>query len=65
MSQKEAIRGQVMELLMAGKIYQKDASQRLDVSVRQIKRIVKRYRASILMGLRSCSGANGKWILRS
>jgi transposase len=51
MSQKEAVRGQVMELLKARKIDQKEAGQRLDVSVRQIKRIVKRYRASGLLGL--------------
>lgn len=51
MSQKEAIRAQVMELLMAGKIDQKDAAQRLDVSVRQIKRIVRQYRTAGLPGL--------------
>lgn len=51
MSQKEAVRGQVMELLKARKIDQKEAGQRLGVSVRQIKRIVKRYRASGLLGL--------------
>ncbi|CAH1197044.1 hypothetical protein NTGBS_220023 [Candidatus Nitrotoga sp. BS] len=37
MSQKEAVRGQVMELLKARKIDQKEAGQRLGVSVRQIK----------------------------
>ena len=42
MSQKEAIRAQVMELLTAGKIDQKEAGNRLAVSVRQIKRIVRR-----------------------
>ena len=51
MSQKEAIRGQVMELLNAKEIDQKDAGQRLGISVRQIKCIVKRYRASGLPGL--------------
>ncbi len=51
MSQKEVVRGQVMELLKARKIDQKEAGQRLGVSVRQIKRIVKRYRASGLPGL--------------
>ena len=44
MSQKEAIRAQVMELLTAGKIGQKEAGTQLAVSVRQIKRIVRRYR---------------------
>ena len=51
MSQKEAKRAQVMELLTAGKIDQKEAGQRLAVSVRQIKRIVRRYRATGLAGL--------------
>ena len=40
MSQKEAIRAQVMELLAAGKIDQQEAGKRLAVSVRQIKRIL-------------------------
>ena len=53
MSQQEAIRAQVMERLTAGKIDQKEAGKRLDVSVRQIKRIVKRYRAAGLQGLLS------------
>ena len=51
MSQKEAKRAQVMELLTAGKISQSEASKRLAVSVRQIKRIVRRYRAEGLAGL--------------
>ena len=51
MSQKEAVRGQVMELLSAGKVDQKEAARRLDVSVRQIKRIVKLYRTTGLPGL--------------
>ena len=41
MSQQEVIRAQVMELLTADKIDQKEAGKRLDVSVRQIKRIVR------------------------
>ena len=53
MSQQEVIRAQVMELLTAGKIFQKEAGKMLDVSVRQIKRIVKRYRAAGLQGLLS------------
>ena len=36
MSQKEAKRAQVIELLTAGKIDQKEAGKRLAVSVRQI-----------------------------
>ncbi|MDD5180331.1 MAG: hypothetical protein PHT15_03625 [Gallionellaceae bacterium] len=41
-SQKEAKRAQVMELLTAGKTDQREAGKRLAVSVRQIKRIVRR-----------------------
>jgi transposase len=51
MSQKEAKRGQVMELLTAGKISQKEAGKMLAVSVRQIKRILRRYRTAGLPGL--------------
>ena len=51
MSQKEAVRAQVMELLTTGKIDQQQAARRLAVSVRQIKRIVKRYREAGLAGL--------------
>jgi transposase len=51
MSQKEAKRGQVMGLLAAGKIDQKEAGKRLAVSVRQVKRILRRYRTSGLPGL--------------
>ena len=51
MSQKEAKRGQVMELLTAGKIDQKEAGKILAVSVRQIKRILRRYRTLGLPGL--------------
>jgi transposase len=51
MSQKEVKQAQVMELLTASKINQKEAGKRLAVSVRQIKRIVRRYRATGLPGL--------------
>ena len=40
-----------MELLKEGKIDQKEAARRLRVGVRQIKRIVKQYRAAGLSGL--------------
>ena len=53
MSQQEVKRAQVMELLTAGKIDQKEAGKRLAVSVRQIKRIVRRYRTEGLPGLMS------------
>ncbi len=51
MSQKEAKRGQVMGQLLAGKIDKKEAGKMLAVSVRQIKRILRRYRTSGLPGL--------------
>lgn len=51
MSQKEAKRGQVMELLVAGKTNQKEAGKMLAVSVRQVKRILRRYRTAGLPGL--------------
>jgi transposase len=51
MSQKEAKRGQVMELLVTGKTDQNEAGKMLGVSVRQIKRILRRYRAAGLPGL--------------
>ena len=47
MSQKEAIRAQVMELLSAGEIDQKEAGKRLSVSVRQIRRIVKKAQGQV------------------
>ncbi len=53
MSQKEGKRAQVMKLLEAGKIDQKEAGKRLTVSSRQIRRIVRRYRAEGLPGLLS------------
>jgi transposase len=51
MNQKEALRAQVMALLTVGEIDQREAGFRLDVSVRQIKRIVQRYRVAGLPGL--------------
>lgn len=51
MSHNEVVRAQVMELLNAGKISQREASQRLALSVRQIKRILRRYRTVGLPGL--------------
>lgn len=41
MSEKEAQRVLMIELLVAGKINQKEAEKRLAVSVRQIKRIAR------------------------
>ena len=51
MNQKETKRAQVMALLTAGKIDQKEAGKRLAVSVRQIRRIVRRFAAYGLPGL--------------
>lgn len=51
MSQQEAKRAQIMEQLTAGNIDQKEAAKRMGVTVRQAKRIVKRYRASGVAGL--------------
>jgi transposase len=61
MSQKEVKQAQVMELLTASKINQKEAGKRLAVSVRQIKRIVQHYLVTGLSGLISkkrCQPAN-------
>lgn len=51
MSQAETKQAQVMTLLVAGKINQKEAGKQLCLCVRQIKRIVRRYRAEGLPGL--------------
>jgi len=51
MSQKEVNRAQVLDRLEAGRIDQREAAKRLGITVRQIKRIVKRYRAEGLPGL--------------
>lgn len=51
MSQKEVNRAQVLDLLEASRIDQREAAKRLGITVRQIKRIVKRYRAEGLHGL--------------
>lgn len=50
-SQKEAKPGQVMELLMAGKVDQTEAGKIPAVSVRQVKHILRRYRTEGLPGL--------------
>lgn len=62
MSQKEAKRGQIMELLMAGKTNQKEAGKMLAVSVRQIKRILQPYRTAGLPGLisKKCGRASNR-----
>ena len=51
MSQKEAVRAQILDMLEEGRIDQKEAGKRLEISVRQVKRLVKLYRAEGLPGL--------------
>ena len=51
MSQQEAKRAQVMEQLTAGNIDQKEAAKRMGLTVRQTRRILKRYRTEGLPGL--------------
>ncbi len=51
MSQKEAVRAQILDKLEEGRIDQKEAGKRLEISVRQVKRLVKIYRAEGLLGL--------------
>ena len=51
MSQQEAKRAQIMEQLTAGNIDQKEAAKIMDVTVRQTRRIFKRYRTEGLPGL--------------
>ena len=51
MSQQEARRAQIMELLTAGILDQKEAAKRMDVTVRQTRRILKRYCALGVAGL--------------
>ena len=51
MSQKEAKKAQVLELLKEHKISQQEASKRLGITTRQVRRLTKRYQASGLAGL--------------
>jgi Helix-turn-helix domain len=51
MSQMEAKRGQVLDLLMAHKISQIEAAKRMGISIRQARRLEKRYRIDGLGGL--------------
>ena len=51
MSQKEVKRAQVLDLLIAGKISQQEASKRLGVTTRQVRRLTRRYQAVGLAGL--------------
>ena len=51
MSQKEVKRAQVLDMLEEDKISQQEASKRIGVSTRQVRRLSKRYRAEGLGGL--------------
>jgi predicted transcriptional regulator len=46
MSQKEVKKAQVLDLLKEHKISQQEASQRLGVTTRQVRRLTKRYLTS-------------------
>jgi len=64
MNQKEAKCGQVMDWLKAGKINRKKAGKILAVSVRQIKRILRRYRTEGMPGLigKKCGRVLNQWL---
>jgi len=51
MSQQELDRATVIQQVVEKKILQKDAARQLDLSLRQIKRLVKRYRLEGIKGL--------------
>jgi transposase len=51
MSQQEVQRAQVLDLLQAQHITQQQASQRLAISTRQVRRLAQRYYAHGLGGL--------------
>jgi transposase len=51
MSQKEATRAQILGLVDELKISQKEAAERLNVTSRQVRRLIKRYHAEGLSGL--------------
>lgn len=51
MSQKEVKKAQILDMLKADKISQQEASQRLGITTRQVRRLAKRYLVSGLNGL--------------
>jgi transposase len=51
MSQKEATRAQILGLVDEQKISQKEAAKRLNITSRQVRRLIKRYHAEGLPGL--------------
>ena len=58
MSQKEMKRRQILYLLEDGKISQQEAAKRMEVSPRQVRRLLKRYHAEGLCGLASKKHGN-------
>lgn len=53
MSQKEVKRAQILDMLKEGKTSQQDASKRMGISTRQVRRLTKRYLREGLAGLAS------------
>lgn len=51
MNQKEVKRAQILDLLKASKVSQQEASKRLGISTRQVRRLAKRYQLDGLSGL--------------
>lgn len=51
MSQKEVKRGHILDMLKEGKISQQEASKRMDISTRQVRRMASRYLVEGLSGL--------------
>jgi len=51
MSKNELRKGEVIAMIVSGKLTQRKAGQELSLSIRQIKRLCKRYRLGGLKGL--------------
>ncbi len=51
MSQEEVKRAQVLDMLKERKLSQQEASQRLGITTRQVRRLNKRYQAAGMAGL--------------
>ena len=64
MSQKEVKRARLLDMLEEDKISQQEASKRIGVNTRQVRRLSKRYRAEGLGGLVSKKrGSASNWRL--
>ena len=57
MSEKEEKRAQILDLLKGHQLSQQDASQRMGIATRQVRRLSKRYQAIGLAGLVTRSSA--------